>query len=106
MHLSTLLHVVQRWWQHDRIRTSPHDGAILRLPLSSIIRIRNTAYEIVARHVDSLAPQPTIVYDCVSIGPKCQIHVDSASPTKITMIDANGTTSLASNDLELFPARG
>ncbi|MEI7687519.1 MAG: hypothetical protein WCL32_21130 [Planctomycetota bacterium] len=106
MHLSPLLQFIQRWWKHDRIRTSPSDGAILRLPLASIIRIQNIAYEIVARRVDSLAPQPAIVYDCVSIGPTCQLRIDCASPTKITLIDANGVTSLIVDDLELFPARG
>lgn len=100
------LDVLRRWMWSDRIRASPREGKLLRLPVGACVRIGGTVAEVAARTVvEGDAGAREVCYACRSATGDFQLYVllDSAMPTvRLRMGQHNPACDVLAHEIETF----
>ena len=61
------LDTLRRWWLSDRIRASPRDGKLLRIPVGACVRIGDTVARVTGRTIgENGAGACEVTYVCRS----------------------------------------
>ena len=61
------LDTLRRWWFSDRIRASPRDGKLLRIPVGACVRIGDTVARVTGQTIDENgAGAREVTYACRS----------------------------------------
>ncbi len=67
------------WWKVDRIRISPYEGQLLRLPLPCLIQIEGENIQVIRRRVGYTEEGAFVDYDCQLQGNQAILSVDPVS---------------------------
>jgi hypothetical protein len=62
--LTELWRLMRAWWRVDRIRVSPVQGELLRVPVAAALRIEGHSWTVDARWVGDGATGPFVRYQC------------------------------------------
>src|SRR5262245_19117050 len=97
--------LVADWWRVDRIRTSPHEGRLLRLGVPCMLRVGTELVEVKRRSVGESAAGPYIIYDCVGELGASQLWVTPIGQTHRPIVRwvRNGTVrELSEGHVEVY----
>jgi len=72
-----LIDTIRSWWRTDRIRVSPVEGQLLRLPPGSIISFEGQPIEISQRQVEPQESGKRIRYVCQTPAGIAELSVDT-----------------------------
>jgi hypothetical protein len=101
--VKTTARLLHLWWSADRIRISPREGRLLRLPLPCLLRIRGELIEVTARRVVHSAAARHLVYRCTSAGAAYELTVTSRSLGRQVVIRRGAAEEVvADEDIEII----
>jgi hypothetical protein len=103
--LRDLLRLVQSWWTVDRIRASPREGALLRMPVGTVIRIVGESWVIEKRWICDGATGPLVRYECGNGVTTATLEVRAASQfcgDQIRWKSASVISELHVTDIEVY----
>lgn len=100
-----VLDLTVAWWRIDRVRVSPHEGELLRLPAASLVMISGRPVEVLRRQEGPAGGIRGVAYECrTEAGPACldvRLHENSGQ-LEIRWTESGRTATLWEHQIEVF----
>jgi hypothetical protein len=103
--LADLCDLVGSWWRSDRIRTSPHEGRLLRVAAGSVLDIQGNRVEVRSRDVVETLYGPVVRYDCEGADSHCELWVSIQPVPMILCVEGEDEWELVADEVEVWGAR-
>lgn len=109
-----LWQVLVVWWQVDRVRSSPREGQLLRLPVGTVLCIAGELGEVLHRQATELAEGYLVCYTCRAHDGVWELRITvphpvdaAASRAEVWIRSRDGRQQrLAAHDIEIWSTAG
>lgn len=98
-----LSHLFTAWAFRDRIRVSPREGKLLRLPVGACLRVGGILYRVTARQ-RLVSDAGSVTYVCRGVGDRMTLTAATAADgsLRLRMLTGEVVTDMAADDIEVF----
>jgi hypothetical protein len=102
--IHALVSLLRSWWQVDRVRISPREGALLRLQPPCLLMIGNQRVEVLARKEPG-EEKTVVVYNCNTGQGPATLRIDLVDQGRRTSVHwqiAGEIYQLSAEDVEVY----